>query len=222
MIHRLALTSILAIGFATLQDSAVLTSHDTFVPCTAVERAEAVHTISPSAPLIIELSYNVFAKKLYEVIFGESSSESESHKRNFKCTQEFVTKVQEVVDRFISRVKRLVDTRSQALQTSYPRFRREIEKRNYLRWRRRTAKRSTGVWLATLSVASLFAQLSLDIYFGAKLVGLSQYISDVELQMNNDWHTSEIMIENIKLLKREQAVVACRIDALYFSLNAGG
>ena len=147
-------------------------------------------------PLVLEMNFNVEAKSIYELAFGPNSTNADTHQRNYKCTESLVDLVMSIVNRFIQRLKRVIEARTQAYKISV------AKERAFRRWHKRhtrrsitatieerqeiktaITKRSIGAWMTGLSVLTLVSQVSSSVYFGVKVSSLSNYIASVEQQV---------------------------------------
>ena len=113
---RLMTLALLAVVTPSIQESAVFKSPKSFLPCLAIEAGGAVHTAKPSRPFLIQLNFEVFSKQIYNEIFGANATETKEHSRNYACAEKFGEYVKKIVDRFIARIKSLLETRSQAFE----------------------------------------------------------------------------------------------------------
>ena len=214
-------TYLVALLGNSYQDSAVIRPGKEFFPCTAVEKGEPVHTIQPTRPLLFELNYRLMAAKLYELVYGAGSAQADAHAENFACVKEFSLLVEGIVTRFIKKVKDIVNARAKAFLTAVPRDRRDVAKRQFRKWRKRSiSRRSPVAWAISLSAAGLLAQVGLQIYFGTKLAGLTRYVSELDQQLQADARLADTIANNVRVVKSEETAIAFRLDAMYFSMKA--
>ena len=139
--------------------------------------------------------------------------------------------VMKIVDSFFGRLKRILDEREMAFKVAV------AKEREFRRWHRRhplrsiTAsfeersevktrleKRSVNAFLAGLSVMSLVTQITSSVYFGVKLSSLTNFVIDIQRQVESDWATVKSVANNVRVVKNEEREIAIRLDSIYGSL----
>ena len=79
---------------------------------------QTIHQAKGSIPVIIELSYQLDSKALYETQFGRNSTIHDSHAKNYACVQNISEKILGLIDEFLSRVEGALYARKMAYLTN--------------------------------------------------------------------------------------------------------
>ena len=98
-------------------------------PCSTIEIATNVHVQKSSSPLVVEFSFNIDTKSLYDSWFGKGASEAPSHKENYECATKYAGALGYEVDIFLNKTIFLMDFSARSISGDKKGFTRPTQSR---------------------------------------------------------------------------------------------